>query len=64
VPEFRLVVPPIQPVAVGPYPVQGTWFPSYLLLEGTGSYPYLLGHNRHPAVLEEEDPDSSPRAFR
>jgi hypothetical protein len=31
---FRLVVPHLQLEVVGPYPVQGTWFPSCLLLEG------------------------------
>jgi hypothetical protein len=35
---FRLVVPPLQPGVVGPYPIQDTWFPSHLLLEKTGSY--------------------------
>jgi hypothetical protein len=34
---FRLVVPPLQPGVVGPYPVWGTWFPSHLLLEGNMS---------------------------
>jgi hypothetical protein len=33
---FRLVVPPLQPRVVGPYLVRGVWFPSRLLLEGTG----------------------------
>jgi hypothetical protein len=33
---FRLVTPPLQPGVVESYPVQGVWFPSYLLLEGTG----------------------------
>jgi hypothetical protein len=33
---FRLVAPPLQPGVVEPYPVRGVWFPSHLLLEGTG----------------------------
>jgi hypothetical protein len=33
---FRLVVHPLQPGVVGPYPVWGTLFPSRLLLEETG----------------------------
>jgi hypothetical protein len=32
---FRLVVPPLQPRVVGPYPVRGVWFPNRLPLEGT-----------------------------
>jgi hypothetical protein len=32
---FRLVTPPLQLVVVGPYPIQGIWFSSRLLLEGT-----------------------------
>jgi hypothetical protein len=31
-----LVVRPLQPGVVGPYPVRDVWFPSHLLLEGTG----------------------------
>jgi hypothetical protein len=31
----RLVAPPLQPGVVGPYPIQGVWFPSRLLQEGT-----------------------------
>jgi hypothetical protein len=34
--HFRLVAPPLRPGVVGPYLVQGVWFPSRLLLEGTG----------------------------
>jgi hypothetical protein len=33
---FRLVVPPLKPEVMGPYLVWGGWFPSRLLLEGTG----------------------------
>jgi membrane-associated phospholipid phosphatase len=33
---FRLVAPPPQSGVVGPYLAQGVWFPSHLLLEGTG----------------------------
>jgi hypothetical protein len=33
---FRLVAPPLNPGAVGPYPIRGAWFPSHLPLEGTG----------------------------
>jgi hypothetical protein len=33
---FTLVVPPLQPGEVGPYPVWGAWFSSRLPLEGTG----------------------------
>jgi hypothetical protein len=32
----RLVAPPLQTGVVGPYPVRGVWFPSRLLLDGTG----------------------------
>jgi hypothetical protein len=35
---FRLVIPPLQPKVMGPYVIHGTWFPSHLLLEGTGPY--------------------------
>jgi hypothetical protein len=47
---FRLVVPPLQLGVIGPYLVQGTWFPSHLPLEGTKSYSNCLGRNRRPAV--------------
>jgi hypothetical protein len=34
---FKLVVPPLQLVVVGPYLVRGgVWFPNHLLLVGTG----------------------------
>jgi hypothetical protein len=33
---FRLVAPPLQLRVVGPYLVQCVWFPSRLLLNGTG----------------------------
>jgi hypothetical protein len=33
---FWMVAPPLQPGAVGSYLVWGAWFPSHLLLEGTG----------------------------
>jgi hypothetical protein len=33
---FRLVAPPLQLGVVGPHLVWGVWFPSRLLLEGTG----------------------------
>jgi hypothetical protein len=33
---FRLVAPPLQLGVMGPYPIRGVWFPSHLLLEGTG----------------------------
>jgi hypothetical protein len=33
---LRLVTPPLQAGVVGPYLVQGVWFLSHLLLEGTG----------------------------
>jgi hypothetical protein len=32
----RLLAPPLQPKVVEPYLVQRLWFPSDLLLEGTG----------------------------
>jgi hypothetical protein len=32
---FKLVVLPLQPGVVRPYPVRGVWFPSRLLLMGT-----------------------------
>jgi hypothetical protein len=48
--SFRLVAPSLQLGEVGPCLVQGTWFPSCLLLEGTGSCQTPLGHNRWPAV--------------
>jgi hypothetical protein len=35
---FRLVAPPLQPGVAGPYLAQAIWFPSYLLLEGTGHF--------------------------
>jgi hypothetical protein len=52
---FKLVVPPLQPWAMRPYLMWGTWFPSHLPLEGTRSYTYLLGHNRWPAVPRIQD---------
>jgi hypothetical protein len=57
------VIPLLQPGAVGPYLVWGTWFSTHLPLEGTWSYPDL-GFNWRPTVLVVQDPDSSPRAFR
>jgi hypothetical protein len=33
------VIPPLQPGVGRPYQVQGIWFLSHLLLEGTGPYP-------------------------
>jgi hypothetical protein len=33
---FWFVVPPLQPGAVGSYPIWDVWFSSHLLLEGTG----------------------------
>jgi hypothetical protein len=30
-----MLVPPLQPRVVGPYPLRGVWFPSHLPLEGT-----------------------------
>jgi hypothetical protein len=48
---------------VGPYPVQGTWLPSRLPLEGTEPYPDFLGSNQWPAVPGIQDSNSSPRAF-
>jgi hypothetical protein len=38
-----------------------TWFPSYLSLEGTRSYPELLGRNRWPTIPGVQDPDKSHR---
>jgi hypothetical protein len=32
----KLVVPPLQPRMVGPYPICDVWFPNGLLLVGTG----------------------------
>jgi hypothetical protein len=57
---FRLVVPPLQHGVAGPYLVWGTWFPTYLPLEGTGVHPYFLGHNQRPVVPGVQDLDSSP----
>jgi hypothetical protein len=54
---FQLVVPPLQPGLVGPYPVWGTWFSSHLPLEGTVQYPDFLGHNQWPVVLGVQDAD-------
>jgi hypothetical protein len=42
---------------VGPSLLQGVWFPSYLPLDGTGSYPDFLGRNRQPTVPRVHDPD-------
>jgi hypothetical protein len=56
---FRLVVPPLQPEVMGPYPVQGTWFPSRLSLEGIASYLDFLDHNRWLAILGVQNPDTS-----
>jgi hypothetical protein len=61
---FSLVVPHFQTGVVGSYPIRSIWFPSHLLLEGTGSYPDFLGLNRWPMVPRVQDPDSSPRTFR
>jgi hypothetical protein len=33
---FKLVAPPLQLGVLGPYLVQGIWFPGPMLLEGTG----------------------------
>jgi hypothetical protein len=45
---------------MGPYPIRGTWLPSHVPLEGTEPYSDFLDHNRWPAVLGAQDPDSSP----
>jgi hypothetical protein len=55
---FRLVVPLLQLGVVGLYPVQDIWFPNHLPLEGVGSYPDLLGHNRWPMVPRVQDPNN------
>jgi hypothetical protein len=34
--HFRMVVPPLQPGVVGPYPEWGVWLPSRLIREGIG----------------------------
>jgi hypothetical protein len=39
--SFKLVFPPLQLGAVGPYPVRGPWFPSYFCWAVTGSPRYL-----------------------
>jgi hypothetical protein len=57
--SFKLVVLPLQPGEVGPYPVRGTYFPSRLLLEGTRLYSDLLGHNWWPTVPGVQDPDTT-----
>jgi hypothetical protein len=36
---FRFVISPLQPGAVGPYPIRSAWLPSHLSLEGAGLYP-------------------------
>jgi hypothetical protein len=56
--SLKLVVPPLQPGAVGPYLVWGTRFTNRLLQEGTGSCPDLLGRNRWSVVPEVQDPDN------
>jgi hypothetical protein len=33
---FKLVAPPLQPRVVESYSIHGVWFPSHLLLEGSG----------------------------
>jgi hypothetical protein len=45
---FKLVVPPLQPSMVEPYPIQDTWFPSHLPLERIRLYLNLLGYNQGP----------------
>jgi hypothetical protein len=54
--HFMFVVPPLQPRAVGPYLVWGTWSPSRLPLEGTWSYLDLLDRNRRPMVPGYKSP--------
>jgi hypothetical protein len=56
--SFKLAAPPLQPGAVGPYPVRGTWFPNSLPLEGIGSYPDLLSRNQRSVVHEVQDTDT------
>jgi hypothetical protein len=57
------MVPSLQSGVMGPCLVWGTGFPSHFPLEGTGSYPIYLGHNRWIAVPVLQDPDSSSGAF-
>jgi hypothetical protein len=45
---------------VGPYLIQGVWFPNCLPLEGIGPYPDLLGCNQRPEVPRVRHPHSSP----
>jgi hypothetical protein len=45
---FRLVVPPLQPGVVGPYPVRGVRFSSRLPLEGTDR---ILNFGRYPGYF-------------
>jgi hypothetical protein len=47
--RFRLVAPPLQSGVVGPYLVQGTWFPSHLPLEGTCRI-QIFGRDRRPTL--------------
>jgi hypothetical protein len=58
--SFKLVVPPLQPGVVEPYPVRGSWFPNHLALEGTRLHSDLLDHNRQLLVLGVQDPDNRP----
>jgi hypothetical protein len=43
-----LVVAPLQPGVVEPYPVWGRWFSSHLLLEGTMTYLNFLAITNDP----------------
>jgi hypothetical protein len=61
--SFKLVVP-TQSGGVGLYMVWSMWFLSHLSLEGTGSYPDLLGRNRWHTVPRIHDPNNSPRTIR
>jgi hypothetical protein len=60
---FRLVISPLYPEAVGPYPVRGAWLPSHLPVERAESYLDFVGHNWRPAVPEVQDPDNTPRSI-
>jgi hypothetical protein len=60
-PHSGLVVSPLQPGAVGPYLIRGTWLLSRLSLKRTESYLDLLGRNWQPVVPGVEDPDKHNR---
>jgi hypothetical protein len=53
-----LVVPPLQPGAVGPYPVRFVCLPIRMPLEGVRWYLDFLGHNWRLAVPGIQDPNN------